>query len=226
MISICCPTRGRPDNIRRLHQSATDLAFGEVELVLYIDDDDRASLEVAEELPYVVTVVGPRIVLSDMWNACTEEASADVLMQCGDDIVFRSYGWDQMVTGVIERSPDGILLVHGNDLVHGRRLATHPFLTRRWVDTVGYLVPPGFSCDWTDAWLHDVASAIDRRFYIPGLITEHMHPVVGKARLDDTHRERIARGRRDDVARLYAERAPERLADIAKLRTAMEESHV
>lgn len=207
--------------MRRLVDSVRSTAAGEVEVVFYIDADDRLSLTLAEQLD-VVTVTGPRIVLSDMWNTCAEEASFDILMQCGDDIVFRTPGWDHQIAAAFADLSDGIGLVYGNDLAHGSRLATHPFLHRRWVEVVGYFLPPGFSCDWSDMWLYEVAGAIGRRTYLPQVITEHLHPAVGKARLDDTHRERLRRGRRDDVAALYRSRAPERARDIAVLLAAME----
>lgn len=221
VISVCCPTRGRPDNMRRLAESIRATAAGEVELVFYIDLDDGPSVATAVELK-ARHVIGERIVLSDMWNACAAAAAGDILMQCGDDIVFRTPGWDTAVTAEFDACPDRILLVHGDDGVHGARLATHGFVHRTWVDAVGYFLPPGFSCDMSDLWLNDVAIALSRRVYLPHLLTEHMHPIVGKASLDQTHRDRLAAGRRDNVHALYAARAGERAADVAKLRHVIE----
>lgn len=225
-ISLLCPTRGRPDNMRRLVASCDNTAHGIIEVVFYLDEDDRDSIKVAYELAetrrHVEFTVGPRIVLSEMWNVCYRNASADVFMHCGDDIVFRSTSWDEAVLDVFGRHPDRIVLVHGNDLVWGPRLGTHSFLHRRWVETLGYCCPPYFSSDYNDTWLNELADRIGRRVYLPDVITEHMHFVVGKGPRDRTHEERIERHRRDGVDELYASLAPERVKDAEKLRAVMQ----
>ena len=224
-ISLLCPTRGRPDSMRRLVASCDNTAHGVIEVVFYLDNDDAESIAVASALAAtrrnVVTIVGDRIVLSEMWNRCAERASADVMMHCGDDIIFRSTSWDEAVLDVFGRHPDRIVFVHGDDKVWGERLGTHGFLHRRWVDAVGYFVPPYFSSDYNDTWLTEVATRIGRRVYLPEVVTEHMHYAVGKGPLDRTHEERLARAQRDNVHRLYVDLAPKRIEDAYKLRAAM-----
>lgn len=206
--------------MRRLVESARATADGPFEAMFYLDLDDPASAQAAFDLN-AGHVIGERICLSDMWNVAAGAARGDILMMCGDDIVFRTPGWDTAVAAAFEAVPDRIALVYGDDTIQGRRLATHPFIHRAWYEAVGYLVPPGFSCDWSDMWLNEVADELHRRVWLPGVVTEHMHPVMGKARLDDNHRERLARGRRDNVRVLYEARAAERAADVAKLRAVM-----
>ena len=221
-ISVLCPTRNRPDNVRRLYSSALETAFSEVELVFYVDDDAPGSIPDEPRLWSGVTVVtGPRIVLSDMWNKCMEQASADILMVCADDIVFRTKGWDEAVTGEFRRYPDKILLAYGDDLIHGEKLSSHGFVHRNWTDAVGYITPPWFSSDYGDAWLYEVAGMIGRRRFLPGVITEHLHPSVGKGEWDESHRERLERGRRDNVAGIWASLAARMEQDAEKLRAVM-----
>jgi glycosyltransferase involved in cell wall biosynthesis len=226
VISILCPTRGRPDNIRRLVASAVETAADQrFEFVFYVDDDDPASVETLAEYhdtyDRVTCITGERVVLSQMWNVCFAHARGDVLMHCGDDIVFRSPGWDRMVLDAFDGQPDRILFVHGRDGVHDANFGTHGFIHRRWVETVGYFVPPYFSSDWNDTWLNDVANMLGRRRFLPDLYTEHMHPVVGKAEWDLTHQERMARHTRDNVDVLYASLAQERAEDAEKLGAVM-----
>ena len=40
MISICCPSRGRPEYAKRLYDSILDTAEAEIEFLLYLNDDD------------------------------------------------------------------------------------------------------------------------------------------------------------------------------------------
>jgi hypothetical protein len=85
------------------------------------------------------------------------------------------------------------------------------------METVGYFVPPYFSSDYNDMWWTVVAREIDRLVYLPDLHTEHMHPAVGKAPLDQTHQERLARHRNDDCDAIWHRTAPQREEDIQKL---------
>lgn len=222
MISVLCPTRGRPDSMQRMVTSARKTAQVPtgIEFIFYIDDDDAASYAMAERLD-VRSVVGPRIILSEMWNACWMESSDDIFMHCGDDIIFRSAGWDSEVIDAFERIPDKIVLVHGRDGYQDANLATHGFYHRRWTDAVGYLVPPYFSSDYNDLWWTEVADMISRRTYLHSVYTEHMHPVVNKGTWDQTHTERLARHQQDNVQAIYNSKMSERLDDAAKLRAAI-----
>lgn len=142
-------------------------------------------------------------------------------MHCGDDIVFRTPGWDTIVRQTFQRFPDRIVLVHGDDVsVNTDALATHGFLHRRWVETVGYFLPPLFSCDWNDVWLTEVADMIGRRVKIP-VITEHMHYSFEKRPRDATDIEREERGREDGVAELFKKTKKNRARDALKLKEAM-----
>lgn len=223
-ISILCPTRGRPASVKRLIQSAFDTAYGDIELIFYCDDDDpffEANLA-AGDGEAVQFLLGHRKVLSQCWNVCSEHAKADILMHCGDDIIFRTPGWDDLIVAEFEKVPDKILLVHGDDGIQGGNVATHGFLHRRWMETVGYFVPPYFASDWNDMWLTEVANMLGRKVYLPNVYTEHMHPVAGKGDWDLTHQERMNRHHAEQVDNLYRTTGEKRVEDAAKLRAVME----
>lgn len=213
LISILTPTRGRPDSITRLIDSALDTALQSdaIEFIFYVDNDDPASGDAIERAASAgartMMIAGERIVLSEMWNTCARAAHADVMMHCGDDIIFRSDRWDEYVLGEFERYADGIVLVHGRDGYQDERLATHGFRHRNWMNAVGNFVPPYFSSDYNDTWVTEIADALGRRSYLPAIYTEHMHPVIGKGPLDITHQERLARHQRDDPGAIYAQLA-------------------
>ena len=224
MISVLCPTRGRPDNVRRLVQSAQGTATGNgYEFVFRIDADDPAAVPgdvLVNE--FVVVAAAPRARFGELWNECAESAAGDILMCCGDDIVFRTDGWDTAVEEAFRAWPDRIGLVYGNDMHHGANLSTHPFVHENWVRAVGYFTPPYFSHDYVDNWLFDVAGMTGRRVYLPDVVTEHMHPQAGKAAMDATYAEGAGRGGTDNVAGLYQALAGKREEDAAKLREAMQ----
>jgi len=222
--SLLCPTRKRPQNIEALIASALDTAVNpdNIEFVFYTDDDDKESrkkLKSSHNIANIKSVTGPRIVLSQMWNECLETSTGNILMHCGDDIVFSSKSWDANIQDAFNEYPDKIALVYGRDGIHDEKLSTHSFVTRTWTDILGYICPPYFSSDWNDQWLFDIAKAVDRLHYLASVYTEHMHPSAEKAEIDITHKERMDRGTADDVEKLY--HAPKmkkrRMADIHKL---------
>lgn len=227
MISVLCPSRGRPTFARDLLESmrATGIMLYN-QLVLRLDDDDPSLAEYGNLVTGsdVTIIVGPRVVLSQCWNEAYAKAGNDIAMLCGDDIRFRSYGWDNRVAETIHGWPDRLVLVHGQDGIQGDRVATHPFLHRAWVDVVGYFVPPLFASDWNDMWLTEVADGIGRRVYLPDVYTEHLHPVAGKHYFDQTHQERMARHQAEDCDRIYRETVEDRARDIQKLRLVIEEA--
>lgn len=204
MISLLCPTRKRPHNIRRLWQSVLETANSpdEVELVLYVDNDDSSYDDLDLETKNAVMVVGQRVVLSECWNRAYEHSKGDILFHCGDDIIFRTEGWDTVVKDTFAEYPDKIIFLYGNDGGPLVEFGTHGFIHRNWVEAVGCFVPPYFSSDYNDTWLNDVAKLIKRHRKID-IYTEHMHPAFRKAEWDVTHQERMQRHRNDKVDELY-----------------------
>lgn len=222
MISLLCPTRNRPHNVRRLIQTALDTCSEVIDFVFYCDDDAPKSVPYdVRQLVFVQVVDGPRITLSDCWNKCWEKAAGDIYMLCGDDVQFRSRGWDIAVQQAIDQFPDRLAYVYGDDGYHGGNLATHGFVHRNWTDVIGRFTAPYFSSDYPDTWLHDVAHAAGRLVYLPEVFIEHMHPVAHKAGWDDTYEEKAQRHQRDDPATTYYAKQDERLREVVLLKKAM-----
>lgn len=221
MISLLVPSRYRPNQLVEMWRSAVETAVDPdaLEMIVRVDDDDRAydTLRSTGNRGQIRWVVGPRDVLSKNWNEAYAKARGDIVMHCADDIRFRSQDWDLHVITAFDKVLDKIAFVHGRDGVHDSNLGTHGFLHRRWVEAVGYFVPPYFSSDFNDLWLTQVADLIGRRVFLQDVYTEHLHPAVGKGPLDLCHQERLERGRQDNVDQLYLDLAPKRFEDRDKL---------
>ena len=117
-------------------------------------------------------------------------------MHCGDDIVFRTKGWDTEVVDALNMYPGKIAFVWCNDYAPPNDrsdFGTHGFVHRNWTDVVGRFVPPYFVSDFNDTWFNDVADALGVRVYLRDQWTEHMHFLYGKADQDDNTRDRLAR---------------------------------
>lgn len=220
MISILVPSRGRPESFAEMVRSAVTAACdpSAIEVVVRLDADDQWG-EYPDSVDDfgVVTVVGKRNTLSSLWNDCYAEASGDILMHCGDDIRFRTNCWDYMVEEQFDDSEDRLILVYGRDGIADERMATHSFLSREWVEAVGYFAYPSFSSDYTDLFFHTIAERLGRLHFIPELYTEHLHPAVGKAVYDQTHLDRLERDKTDRNVDRWEEAQPDLERAIAVL---------
>lgn len=229
MISLLLPTRQRPAQLKRLVDSVNATRASElIELVTYIDDDDPSYDDVELDITWHRVGGGRHIDglvnLSEMWNRCYEAAAGDIVMHCGDDIVFRTEGWDFEVAQTFNAYPDRIVFAFGRDGIQdGHNFGTHGFIHRNWIDAVGYLFPPLFVSDFNDTFLNDVAKKIGRHVEIP-IFTEHMHYVVGKADIDRNTAERLARHEEHRPDLLYQSAAVQDEIDAAaeRLRKAMQ----
>jgi hypothetical protein len=224
-ISLLIPTRNRINTthgnfVYDLIESARLTADNpdDIEFVFYVDADDKSSLDYFNSFsdPLIRVVSGDRIVLSQMWNECYEESCGDILGHCGDDLRFRTQGWDSVIASKFAEYPDRIAFVYGRDGYAPKTFGTHGFIHRNWVEAVGYFVPPYFSSDFNDNWLNEVAQAVGRHFYVD-VYTEHMHPAAGKYVMDQTHTDRVSRGEQDRVHEKYNSLKAERDADANAL---------
>lgn len=235
MISILLPTRNRIPRLREMMLSALNKAGAPIEIVVYVDDDPATDKFVRMDVnndfiqevkgagPHILTVTtGERGLLSRYWNDCAAKAHGDILMLANDDIVFRTQDWAKVVEAEFAKSPNKIKLVHcDNGQSNAATFATHPFIHRKWVEAVGYFVPPCFPGNWTDTWLFDVSQGAKCRVYIPTVMIEHLHPFWGKAAIDPTYMERVESEGRYRTANLYQDLWPLRELAISKLKEAM-----
>jgi glycosyltransferase involved in cell wall biosynthesis len=191
MISILCPTRGRPENVIRKVNSilSTSHRLDLVEIIFYVDNDDVTFPEIILNNGNVTVVKGPRMWLSILQNVLYSYSKGEIIMYTGDDVVFETNGWDEIIREEFNAQEDKILLVYGTDGgYYGDRIALHGFLHRDWVNTVGCWVQPGRAVPY-DYWLTDTARKLGRLKYIDSLRFAHIHYRQGdaSAKFDSTY---------------------------------------
>jgi len=191
MISILCPTRGRPENvIRKVNSILSTSHRGDlVEIIFYADNDDVTFPEIVLNNGNVTVVKGPRMWLSILQNVLYSYSKGEIIMYTGDDVVFETNGWDEIIREEFNAQEDKILLVYGTDGgYYGDRIALHGFLHRDWVNTVGCWVQPGRAVPY-DYWLTDTARKLGRLKYIDSLRFAHIHYRQGdaSAKFDSTY---------------------------------------
>ena len=228
VISLLLPSRQRPNELKRLLNSALDTAErpDEVEVVVYIDSDDNTYNSYRHS--QLVKVHGPRlhdgkVNLSVKWNECWKKAKGDYFMHCGDDIIFRTKGWDTAIKEAIDARPGKICFAWCNDVSDEssrHEFGTHGFIHRNWTDVVGRFVPPYFVSDYNDTWFNDVSRKLNVQTYLHNHITEHMHFSLGKSKIDKNTEERLERHTKENPEEIYNshDKQAEREDEIAKLR--------
>jgi len=221
-IAIVLPTRNRPDLLERFISSVyrTSSKKDHVKFYLYVDDDDILTPKAVSKLQArykdkIFVYTGPRIILSATVNMLLPFIEEDIIFCGGDDLIFRTKKWDQMVISKFDEIEDKIAMVYGNDL-YQKDLATHPILHRRWVEAVGYITPPYFSSDYSDTWLTELADKLGRKYKLD-FINEHMHFTLGKSSLDSTYLENRNRFSKDKPYEIYQNLLPKREEDLEKL---------
>lgn len=217
-VSLLLPTRGRPELAERFMRSAADQAEspGQVEVVLYVDEDDTESHGLSAAGLRSRLIVGPRASMGDYNMACFEQCSGDIVVLSNDDVVIQTRGWDSRLREMDASVRDRIYLAYPNDLFKGRRLCTFPIVSRRVCELLGEPFPRQYQGAFTDYHLLDIFRrlqhrGVDRIRYLPDVIFEHMHYRTGKGRFDDTYRRRSRFG--DDAVFIGLREARSRAAD-------------
>jgi hypothetical protein len=192
-----------------------------VELVLRIDDDDKDTINKVKLFPHldrIKTIIAPRgKTMGEMHNVCINVCSGNIMMPGSDDFLFRTKSWDSLVRDAFDQYPDKILLLHCSDGLQNEALATTVFVHRKWVEILGYLIPPYFVADFGDKWLDHVAHDVGRKIYFPAVLIEHMHYTAGKSDFDEVYRDRRRMKKEAGGKRAWKETGEKRHEDVAKL---------
>jgi len=195
IISVICPTRGRPSRLKTMMNSALETASKpeNVEFCIWIDKDDSTYDEmiVKNEFKNLRVLRGPRFSLSTMYNNLLVISKGSYLLWGGDDVEFRTSGWDTQIISEIDKFENKIGLVYVNDLGnYEQKYANVGAVHVNWVNTLGFVFTPHLKDNGVDGWITDVARQIDRCKYLETVHIEHMQHRQGKAELDKTYSDR------------------------------------
>jgi hypothetical protein len=198
MLTVICPSRGRPDGAAEVTKTFLATATSlDTTLVFVVDPDDvtAADYPAAPGEPAVLTLVLPekpadRGMLPALAAGLKRILAADVddeltvIGFVGDDHRFRTPGWDAAIEDYLELHPG---VAYADDLLKRQELPTQWFVSRSIVDVFGMGLPGLFHLYIDDYW-KTLAAGAGCLYYMPDLIIEHMHPTVGKAEWDDGYR--------------------------------------
>jgi len=179
-ISILIPTKNRLFNIKNVINTifSTAKEKEKIEVIFYVDlDDEESKIFISsyknKNIKWVTTE--QKILFSDMWNYCYKESEGKYLMLCGDDVTFETINWDLIVKESFKKYEDKIAYIVPYDGHANGNLGVHGFLSREWVQVIGYFTPPYFSYWYVDTWIDEIARSIGRFCYIPEVRVIHNH---------------------------------------------------
>ena len=223
-ISILVPTRERPGNILGFLESMRYTAYlpETIEVVIYIDNDDPTRNIIPSAFPplEIKKIIGPRSKsIGKMFKAMWKAASGRIIGGAGDDMVFRSQGWDMKIRDIFEVDEDGIYLAYGNDLHQGENMCTMPFLSSEYCRILGGVCPEEYPGEYADTHILDIFAKLktagyDRKRYLDKMIIEHIHPAAGKGEWDETYENRHPTS---DSKKIYDSLEGRRKKEVVKL---------
>lgn len=181
MISILCPSRGQPNLAAKMVNTAVALAGVEIEVILYLNDDDPTLQQYFELIDPKYITVGPDRSPIYSWNIMAEQAKYEYLFLIGHDGWFETQDWATKIVKHFDNYPDKIAFVfpsvdglawEGGHLTKDH--CPHFCIHKNWVRTLGYFLPPQFHHWYVDTWYREIAKSIGR--YIP--ITDVKAPLI------------------------------------------------
>jgi hypothetical protein len=203
-LAFIVPSRGRPDNIRKLLQSWSETAvLKSTAIYVVVDTDDpkrpdyfRACEESSLQVNYIeyhpeAGVAPPPFarlgaILNSTSQAVLSDPDVSALGFMGDDHRPRTYAWDRKILGHLTMAGTGI--VYGNDLIQGENLPTAVAMSSNIPSALGYFVPPGLAHMFLDNFWRDLGRALNCLMYMPDVVIEHCHPLVEKGEWDDGYK--------------------------------------
>jgi hypothetical protein len=204
MLAILCPSRGRPDNLRRL-RDAVEATTTDTRIYTRLDDDDPHLIEYAT-IAGVRLFHGPRVFYGASVNelaAIATQDGATHLAMFGDDVVPETVGWDTMLTTAlggrlgIAYGDDGLRNMHPPDL------PTHYVTQTELFTRLGWLVLPTLRHLFADDVARELGKGLNNLAYVDGATLEHRHRWNRKAPDDATYREANDKRKRELDKRAY-----------------------
>jgi len=184
-MAIIVPSRGRPDNIKALIESMRKTITSD-QLWVVCDSDDQElagyqALGIENLLIFDRIQKGMARPLNLAVRYILKNHSIEHFAFLGDDHRPRTIYWDQDFRKVLDQ---GIGVVYGNDLFQSENLPTAVGMHGTIVRELDGMVPEGLLHLYLDNFWKQIGIDIGALTYLPETIIEHMHPLAGKAQVD------------------------------------------
>jgi hypothetical protein len=217
---VICPSRGRPDKALQAYQSfQKHKCLSDTDMMFVVDEDDETLADYT--VPHMVVPPSGGMGAALNAGASVLADNYDILGFIGDDHRFRSACWDLHMQDALQSEGGGI--AYGNDLLQGINLPTQVFMSSVIVKTLGWMCLPGAKHLYLDDTWKTLGEGLERLYYLPEVIIEHLHPAAGKAQWDESYlRVNDQKVYSHDQAVFIDWRDSTYVEDVAKVRAALE----
>jgi len=233
-IALLCPTKSRPGDLIRLIRSVENTVhkLSNIKLYIGVDSDDDTQREFDNCIrfkSYITKIVFPEYTkfpgLGVLWNYMASQASEDIFAMVGDDFVYETPGWEQIIIDEFKSGEkDNIMMIHCNDGIHGpgnkypdRYIqSVNPFIHRNYYEINGYYLREEFKHQFLDTWIDTVYKAISRGYYRHDIMIRHLH-FSQTRRVDNVTQNLRNASEYDKCKRLFTDLQPERKKEIDRL---------
>ena len=170
-ITLCCPSRGRPDFAKRMQNSAFATASNpnNIKVKFYLNKDDP----MLKQYDLIDAEIGVDRSTVMSWNVLAEKERSRMYMLVGDDAEFITTGWDRKFLQQYRKYPDGIFMIGtATGKKHGmlHKTSPHPVITREWREALGYFWPFHFHHWCLDNYTNDLANAVNRYIFMEDVL--------------------------------------------------------
>ncbi len=171
MISIVCPSRGRPKLAKKMIDSFLNNPGCEVEILLYLNEDDSKLKEYKILIDSKHYSIGPDRSPGYSWNLLAQQAKYDIIFLMGDDAYNTTDNWGEIVLKTFDLYKDKIVMVVPDiKRISKKEFCPHFLLHKNWIKTLGYFIPPHFNQHYVDSWTREVAKALNRYVLLKNFI--------------------------------------------------------
>jgi hypothetical protein len=186
---VVVPSRARPENADRLAKAFID-TNADADLYIVVDNDDPKWNEYAKNESYTMLPADNKtggcaaslntgaVLLLDI----TKFPLYDYFVFMGDDHFPRTQGWDKAFIQALNGNAG---IAYSNDLLQGENLPTVYATTREVVNELRGMTFPGCIHLYFDNFVKQLGIDLNALKYLPDVIIEHLHPVAGKAVMDE-----------------------------------------
>lgn len=198
---IFVPTRGRPQRVAPMIEAFRETgAFDDlVDLVFLIDADDPRCAEYQQEIkeyPGYGFSGSASYLLCPAWLPMVPKLEAAVEAHVsmsntpvgfmGDDHLPRTQGWAKEYLRVFSSE---IAIVSGPDGMRLDDLPTHWAMSAEIPRALGRMVPAPVEHLYCDNAIRDLGRGAGVYRWLPDVLVEHLHPMAGKAEVDEGYRK-------------------------------------
>lgn len=188
-IALLCPSRERPEQLKRMIESMSNTAITSMPTVfLALNSDDAVIYQEVYGIRVFIMIVPDNMPTAHKWNLLAQEAMKmghKLFMLAADDMVFATKGWDKGLLDDYEKLENKIHIYAFQDS-RDESGTPHIIATKEYIEVMNYFVPPYFLHWQIDTWTVEIAKANNCFTHLKDYLLIHDKP-SDKGEGDETH---------------------------------------